>query len=495
MEFQDLINGHHNGRLCALGAPLFRKQMDSNRLGFDFSAFRHMCAKYVMPNKKIFCSSPWLHLKINYSGRYIVCRWQSIPEPSTSVMNIRDTSLLEFYNSMRMRDFRSRLLLNDALPECSDCAYEDSFGKTSGRIRQLYRSKLDDMDSFDDMYLNSPHYEQFQYSADNNGKSTGHPYDLQINLTNVCNGACIMCSPSLSSRLNVDYQKLTKYNPILFPLPKKFECWASDPVVVKKFVKDLSELPSIEYIHLLGGETLLLDSFYTICDALIESGLSKQIFLGTTTNLTVYSDRLEKIIPEFNRFHIGLSIESVNPLNDYIRYVSDITSALSTLEKFLALREKFPTIHLTLRITPNVFSIFYIDEVIQYMCDHNITGESCNILSYPTQLRIELLPDDLRLIAIEKLKKVIDKNSLERGTVVNARSNGLIKQVIAAVAYSYVDVLEEMTLPVDGEKCRHDLVNFIKGFESIRNNSILDYAPEFEPFLTSYGYVREIKTV
>ena len=441
--------------------------------------------KYYMPDKNIFCSSPWVHIKIGYVGRYWLCRWQYDNHP-TNTMNVADTSILEFFNSERMNKFRSDILQYKPMRECTSCTYEDSFGKVSGRAKQLYRSNIS-VESFDQDYEKSPHREMFDYSENNAGQSQEHPYDLQINLSNVCNSACIMCSPSLSTRLDQDYKKLATYSPLFRQAPA-FTCWTADPALVEKFIHDLKELNSIEYIHLLGGETLYLPSFYTICDALIESGLSENIFLGTTTNLTVYSDRLEDIIPKFKKFHIGLSIESVNPLNDYIRYPSEISAVLETLGRFLALREKFPTIHLTLRITPNIFSIFYLDEVIQFMCDNNITGESCNILKYPPCLRIELIPDEIRVVVIDKIRKVIERNSLAPEKVVDARNPNLIKQVISSVAFSYVDVLENMTFPADGEQCRHDLVTFLSGFESIRNNSILDYAPEYESFLTTYGY-------
>jgi len=254
----------------------------------------------------------------------------------------------------------------------------------------------------------------------------------------------------------------------------------------------LKKLPSIDYLHLLGGETLYLEGFYRICEALIDAGMSEKIFLGTTTNLTLYSDRLENIVTKFSKFHIGLSIESVNPLNDYIRYPSEITSSLKILDKFLALRDRFPErIHLSLRITPNIFSIFYIDELIQYMCDHSITGESCDILVNPACLRIELMPDNLRIRTIEKLKRVVEKNSLTRVRVVDARNPDLIMPVVASVAFAYIDFLENMTAPAGSDKHRSDLVTFLRGFESIRYNSILDYAPDYKDFLTEYGYTHE----
>ena len=441
-----------------------------------------------MINKKIFCSSPWLHIKLDYDGRFVPCRWQGSIDPNIETQYLHSVSILEFYNSSRMNQFRSNLIVGNELSECSSCKYEDSFDKVSGRVKQLFRSNIA-IESFDQDFSISHHADLFNYSAANNGQTGHYPYDLQINLSNVCNNACIMCSPHFSTRLFSDYQKLSTISPSLFKQPKKMDCWADDPALVEKFIRDIKELPYIDYVHLLGGETLFLESFYTICDALIESGLAENIFLGTTTNLSVYSERIENIVTKFSKFHIGLSIESVTPLNDYIRYRSEINNVLENLSKYLSLREKSPEkIHLSLRITPNIFSIFYIDEIIQYMCDNDISGESCNILIRPECLRMELMPDDLRLLTIEKLKAVIKKNELSRAKVVNIRDPNLTREVISTIAFTYVDFLENLIPPLDSEKQRHDLVTFLHGFESIRGNSILDYAPEYETFLRAYGY-------
>ncbi len=426
-------------------------------------------------------------MKVGYDGNYVPCRWMP-PGSEVDKTTVGNMSLMEFFNSDHMKQFRTNLFSDQPTKACSACAYQDSFGKVSGRSLQLFRSKIS-LNSFDQDYEKSHHHQMFEYSRDNAGQTTSYPYDLQVNLSNVCNSACIMCGPKSSSRLVQDYHKLAKKSHPMFYYPEKVEYWGEDPALVEKFIGYLKELPSIDYLHLLGGETLYLESFWRICEALIDAEMAEKIYLGTTTNLTLYSERLENIITKFSKFHVGLSIESVNSLNDYIRYPSEITSVMGNLYKFLKLRDRFPEkINLTLRITPNIFSIFYIDELIQFMCDHNITAESTEILFRPACLRIELMPDNLKLIAIDKLKKVIEKNSLSRSRVVDTRNHLLTHSIISSVAYSYLDFLENMVDPADGDKHRYDLVQFLTGFESLRDNSILDYAPDYKDFLIEYGY-------
>jgi hypothetical protein len=122
------------------------------------------------------------------------------------------------------------------------------------------------------------------------------------------------------------------------------------------------------------------------------------------------------------------------------------------------------------------------------MLENQVIAESCNILQKPAQLRMELLPDDIRQEIIAKLKKVIEEFQLEKYNVVNVRVTESIKKVISDITYDYLNFLETYSPLADEEELRYKLVNFLKGFESLRENSILDYAPRYEKFLRHYGY-------
>jgi hypothetical protein len=211
--------------------------------------------------------------------------------------------------------------------------------------------------------------------------------------------------------------------------------------------------------------------------------------MGTTTNCTVYDDRIEHIIKNFKQVHLGLSIESIDTLNDYLRWPSKIPNVLQTVEKFLAMRDS-SNLQISLRITPNVFSIWHIDRLFEYMIEHHIIAESCNILSDPKCLRIELLPQALRTNVSNRLSKLIDKHGLVKADeiIINRRREDLIDPVISEIIFEYKDFIDSFQEPSDIEKHRYDLVDYIKAFESIHHNNILDYLPEYEEFLRSYGY-------
>ena len=438
--------------------------------------------------KNNFCSSPWFHLRLTYSGDFEECRFihRRFRAEEKIRPNISDTSIMEFYNSSQMKDLRKSLLNGDSPKLCESCYEQDKFGLINGRKRQLLKSGIQ-IDNFELTARSSPHYEHFLHSYKNDGHSEYYPVDLQIDLGNLCNSACVMCNPRASTRLQQDYKKLYKIEPDIFKNPKQFKSWTRDEVLVKKFVNEIRQIPNIKYIHFLGGETLYDETFFQICEALIEDGISKNIIVGTTTNGTIYNERMENIIKKFKEFHLGISIETVTPLNDYIRYPSDVNEVISNTKKYLELR-KDSKLYVSLRITPNIFTVYDLDKLFEFMIENNVIAEACDILHEPDCLRIELLPENIRKQIVGKLNNLIKKYNLSKSTHLNIRVNHLISEVIGNSIIDYSNFLNNYKVLENAEELRFKLVKFLKSFESIRNNSILDYAPQYKEFLRTYGY-------
>lgn len=433
---------------------------------------------------KTFCSSPWFHFRVTYNGSYESCRWAKNPQ---RIHKFQDQTLLQYYNSDQMRTLRQELLNGQSPEHCASCYYEESFGKLNGRVRQLHKSAVDTSD-FDLTMRSSPHYNSFRHSMQNNGHSSMEPVDLQIELGNTCNSACIMCGPEASSRLEQDYKKLNLINSDLFPRPAQYTPWTKDKTLVKRFIEELVAIKNLKYIHFLGGETLYEESFYTICDELCKHNLAKNIIIGTTTNGTLYNDKIKTYIETFKEFHLGISIEAVTSLNDYIRYPSTISQVLDNIKKFLELRNNNPGLQISLRITPNVFSIYDLDKLFKFMLEYQVAAESCNILHNPRSLRIELLPDDIRLEIKNKLVRLINDNNFDKQNIINTRDNNLVNNVIGNIVIDYYKFICEFEQPDNVEQCRFELVQFVKSFEALRKNTVLDYLPRYENFLRHYNY-------
>jgi len=439
--------------------------------------------------EKTFCSSPWFHIRIDSGGNYLPCRWAAWSEINTPKHNnISNTSLIGYMNSEVMNAVRTKMLNAVPMKLCDYCYNDEKNNRVSGRQKQLLKSVIT-LDQFQNTLCASPHYEDFRYSDINYGRTQTTPVDLQIEIGNTCNSACIMCAPKHSSKLVKDYEKLHHLDQTLFPIYQIGKNWTDDKKLIEKFVREIGELNNIKYIHFLGGETLYIKSFYDICNQLIKTGQSKTISLGTTTNCTVANADLENIIRNFQHVHLGLSVESFHKVNDYVRYPGDINDITRNINTFLKLREE-TDLHLALRITPNILTIYHIDTVFEFMLENKITAESCNFLQDPKCLRIEYLPIDLVNDIRSKIDLIINKYNLKETnqTIINERRKDLIDPVINQLIFEYKHLLDKLVEPDDADSQRKDLIKFLKSFESIRKNNILTYLPEYEEFLRSYGY-------
>jgi hypothetical protein len=160
---------------------------------------------------------------------------------------------------------------------------------------------------------------------------------------------------------------------------------------------------------------------------------------------------------------------------------------LANILKFVALRDQYPGLKLELRITPNLFTISELDQVFEFMIKHDVIAESCNILHQPRCLRMELMPEDIRQETVDRLQAIVDRLGKYEPQV-NTRRSDLSRQIIAQLATEYLDFIKTYTVPADAEESLKELVGFLKGFETIRNNTILDYAPRYTDFLRRIGY-------
>ena len=433
-----------------------------------------------MALKDTFCSSPWFHMMIDHDGSYRRCRWHMTntlsKDRSKSTARIQDTSPIEFFQN-DMSVFRQDLLSGKQMDECSQCYLQDRNGKISGRQRQLLKSGAT-LDQFEKSMVSSPMLSYFTESLEDNGHTNLLPLDWQVDLGNHCNSNCVMCGPEFSTSLATEWKELG----LIKELPPK--SWTADESLIDSFLEGLSDTGQNIYLHLLGGETLITPGFKTILRGMIDKKLHDRITIGFTTNLTVWRDDVVELLRQFNEVHLGMSVECLTPLNDYIRYPSQIDTVRENLDRWTQLADEQGWLK-QLRITPTCLSISHLDTIYDYAHERNITVESCNFLEEPTFFRMDVLDGPLRQAAIDRLEKwIAGKETKATGTIVNTRDPGVVGEQILQDARSYVHYLKHQPHS-DGAR---ELVSFLKLLEGNRKNSILDYLPEYEEFLRTAGY-------
>ena len=428
--------------------------------------------------KNNFCNSPWLNFRINYNGDYKPCRW--FPVRTSTKYNIKETGILEYWNSDEMRQLREVFTKGNKENNCEKCYYQDRNEMLSGRQRQLIKSAIDP-NNFNNTFANSPHYKHFLESHANSGHTTKLPTDLQIEVGSTCNSACLMCWPRASSRLAQDYRKLNNVDSNLFAFEDYPPDWTRDSMLFNKILDELRML-DIKYIHLLGGETLYIDKFYDIANAVA----SPNTILGTTTNGTIYNSAIEELIPKFEEFHLGISVEAFSSVNDYTRYPSQWQHIQENILKYKKLKDTAPGLQISLRITPSLLTVTDLHTVFAFCIEHDLIAESCHILQDPKFLRMEYLPDYLREQAIQSLENLLDNNTTT--FVTNIRDKRQNYKVTQNSLKGYIKFLKGIVEPEDLEVTMQSFVKYLQAFESLRHNSLRECNPELADWLGKYGY-------
>ena len=424
-----------------------------------------------------FCSSPWIHMRITNSGTYTYCRW-AINDVTIvdATANIKNLSPLEYFNN-NMTSVRTSLLNGEALPGCGDCRVQEEHGKVSGRQRQLLKVGVM-TDYFNQSLASSPYRPAFDYSLANQGGTQEYPVDWQIDLGNYCNSACIMCSPTSSSVLATEFKAIG----LIDQLP--VSSWCNDPRLVEKFVADLIKIPNIKYIHFIGGETLITPGFKRILTALVNANLASNITIGFTTNLTVWDDSITDLLRKFAGINLGLSIEALDPINEYVRYPSKLANVSALLDRWVALGKELSWL-IQLRITPTCLTVGSLPTIYEYAYNNGVSVESCNFIERPAFLRISVLPKEYRQQAINSLTEWLGDKVATDKQIINTRNPSLAKEQIIQDAKSYINYLKNS---IDESFRLPALVNYLMRLEANRGNSITNYLPHYEKLLRTHGY-------
>ncbi len=424
-----------------------------------------------MSFKKTFCASPWFHMRINNTGAYEYCRWAG-KENRTSGPALQNMQPVDYFQK-HMSDIRTSMLSGEPVDRCGECQQMEKHGKVSGRQKQLIKVGIRS-DNFEKTLLSSPWFDQFQHTT-----TDLLPQDWQIDLGNFCNSGCVFCGPESSSKLAAEFKKLN----IIQQLPRPN--WTDDPVQLQKFVNTVKQSPTIKYLHFIGGETLITPAFKTILQELVACGISQTCSIGFTTNLHCWNQEVVDLLTQFNEVNLGVSVECLDSVNDYVRWPSNIDSIKTTLDQWMEIARQHSWL-VQIRTTPTWLTVGRLLSVYDYAWQQGITVESCNFLQEPAHLRISVLPMQYRQLISDEMLQWLQTHQSEPGTTIyNTRNPHSVKLQILQDLASYVDYLKNSECETERLSSS---VQYLKLLESHRKNSVLDYLPEYEQLLRSAGY-------
>ncbi len=350
-----------------------------------------------MSLKKVFCTVPWLEVHINADGTYHTCGAQRNSMSGSQdgeVYNVHNMSVSDWANSEYQKSARLKKINGVAESLCSMCYNEEATGSSSKRSRENLKSHISDINFYHD-YKHSPDASIFKYSEDNNGLTDIlHPISYHMSLGNECNLACKMCNPTFSSKIAAAMVKEKTYSgPIRMNWTDNTQSWNS-------VIDTMCQTKNLKFVHIIGGEPLLNPRFNELIDRLLQANLT-DIYLGFTTNGTMFDSKLLDKLSMFRHVDIGISVEGSGKLNDYIRAQTE--SVLGNIEHYLKYRKQ-GRVYVTIRTVPSALSVHTLDDLYRWCIGKEVDVMS-NILTTPEYLQIRNLPVSVKQKLLDRYNK------------------------------------------------------------------------------------------
>ena len=418
-------------------------------------------------NPPTFCMHPFTGLATREDGAIKVC-CRSHP-----IGNIQENSLEEIWNGDTMKRIRKQVLSGYRPPECEPCFSLEDQGVESLRLRhikgvipeariKLYPRALESMNSDFEMPFEIP--------------------TMEIKLNNLCNLKCRMCNPTDSTSWN-DWEQVEEFydkeknyiadNVRKLNLVKKpyLDTFEDNPNWWDSFEKNL---PYFRRVEFAGGEPLMDPQHYRILDMLKPYGANIEIKYATNgTTLGISKGRtVHDYWTHFRSVAVNVSIDGIGSVYEYIRGNGNWGEVVQNIQ----IIKTIPNINRVVgAVAVQVSNVLTLDEMIKTFLDELGIVFYTNMVNYPNVLSAQVLPNELKVLAVTKLKAV-------RELVPDFK---YVKEnpILLGITLGQIDGVINYILAKDQSNLWPDCVEFNRRLDTTRNQSFTDVTPEFKRYV------------
>ena len=354
---------------------------------------------------KVFCDKPFNHNYIHPNGKMRLCCTTVQDLPTDNNYNLFDAnthSVNDYWNSNRMKEIRRKMIAGEKIRDCERCYRQEEQGAESLRSTQGMNKFI--MDTLPDG--------TYQKSANS----------MQIQLGNICNLKCKMCSQMYSHMHGMETKEIGEQDPKWLHWVKEqganVNNWTNELGIKQEWYKNKEfKLKMFEHIsknimqlNVIGGEPTLIPEFYELFEYCDQQGTLGSKNVTIVTNLTNTNPRLTKWLPKLKEWTIWASVDGVGERTEYIRYPSNWNKILESLEFYRKLLGDNGKITLSPAI--QLLNIDQLDDIAKWWLDW--CGGELNdrygftwlaTVWYPLICNPSIAPRDWRLNVADKLSK------------------------------------------------------------------------------------------
>tara|TARA_E500000178_G_scaffold350298_1_gene408947 strand:- start:1890 stop:3134 length:1245 start_codon:yes stop_codon:yes gene_type:complete len=396
------------------------------------------------------CMAPWHSLMIQWNGDIFADAVHWTPYDNLHDMTKEGRTLKDvWYNDVatKLRSTWDKRFYNP--DQCRVCLKKARGGGTNRKN-----------------YFENNIPKELQEKATYNVEAEPDIWYLEINSSNKCNLKCRMCNGHISSSWIKEEQKLVEQWPEFMGEKKVGKYYKLEFKHFESILDNKKYFENLYFLKFTGGEPLMENQNYQILDKFIEWGVSKNMVLDINTNGTAIDGRLIDIAKNFKRLKLHISIEGTGELYQYIRGGDSFT--LEQLEGNIKFFNQLENTDLIYTVTVQTYNILNLGDVWNWYQKIKTPGNEIyfrNIVVNPEYLDFNILPEDIKQIAVQKL---IDNNV--------PFSNANLKQ-----GNPGFDKIKESleTKPVNTEAMKQ-FKWYTKAVDKLRNTDIKTIVPEFE---------------
>lgn len=421
---------------------------------------------------------PFVSTMVNSDGKFKYCCIAEGGAQNTDLKNdgktldVNNSSLLDAWNSDTVRDVRKKMIAGEQVDACAKCDLQNKIGREGYRDMMtkewVWRIGADKMD------------ELVKEAMENDGVIESSPVYLDLRLGNLCNFKCRMCNPYSSSAIakehfelwdkNEEYQRVYRSEYGGSPVHlKNQETWFESDMLWSQVE---AMIPTLKKVYMTGGEPTMIQNNYYFMEKCIELG-RKDIVMFFNTNCSNINERFLNVLSKFDRVDINASLDGYGNMNEYIRYPSHWDKISSNFEQLASMKN----IHLGVSPVVQIYNIFDIDKIIDYVADVNARYNR-NIFidflidTHPKYLDVKILPTEIKDAARIKLENYI-KNNMGK-----VNSHDMTKNS----TYAILNLLKEDRI-TGSDLYLENLLSYTKILDENRNQVFTDACVELNEYL------------
>ena len=420
-----------------------------------------------MHQSKTFCLHPFTGLATREDGAICAC-CRSHP-----IGFIQDAPLEYHWNSEVMARIRRQVLIGERPKECEPCFSLEDQGVESLRQRHI-AGKIPEARA--KLYPNALQKMHHDFTM---------PFEIptmEFKLNNLCNLKCRMCHPMDSTSWNdwseikdfykaegnIMYAIVEDHNLENKPFLDKFQ---DNPTWWDSLEKNL---PYFRRVEFAGGEPLMDPQHYRILDMLKPYGNQIEIKYATNgTTLGIKGGRtVHEYWPHFRSVAVNVSLDGIGSVYNYIRGNSNWEGVVHNIKEI----QRIPNVSRVVgAVTVQVSNVLILDQMIEHFLNDLGIVFHTHRVEYPRLLSAQVLPRELQVLAITKLRAV--KENLEEFK--------LIKQHPQLLQYTQGQIDDNINYLMARDQSDRwaECVEFNRRLDKSRNQSFTDVTPGFKDYV------------